>query len=495
MAVVREAWQPARLIPVTGMTGADEQERRGSSAFLAVLSSVREFGRDVTALLGAPAGQIETFIEVPFTLGDQRYRPDGLIRVTRGKRSWVALLEAKTGRNQLNATQVAAYVDIASEQGFDAVVTLSNEIPTTPGTHPVSIDKRKLKRVSLHHLSWSQVHTEALIERANRAVSDPDQAWILSEFIRYLEYEKSGALDFDDMGSTWVTVRDACLRQTVRANDKETLEVVAKFDQLVSFAAMRLSRQLGVHVQTAIARRDIASPVARLQGQATTLAKTGQLTGGVIVPNAVAPISITLDLRASRVDLALALSAPTYGRQATRISWLLRQLSSAPPNLHVRARVSHARGDGPSKSLSDLVDQPLALLEDRHAEIASFTLTLSRATGTKRGQGRGSFVGSVLDAIDGFYSDVVQHLRPWTDLPPKVKAPEAAEEALGSLNKSELPPDSLIARGNDSADTGEPGANDSGARSDVPMAEPSDDSDTPAIAEMSLDSLSNLGYR
>lgn len=433
------------------MTGADEQERRGSSAFLAVLSSVREFGRDVTALLGAPAGQIETFIEVPFTLGDQHYRPDGLIRVTRGKRSWVALLEAKTGRNQLNAAQVAAYVDIANEQSFDAVVTISNEIATTPGVHPVNVDKRKLKRVSLHHLSWSQVHTEALIERANRAISDPDQAWILSEFIRYLEYEKSGALDFDDMGPAWVTVRDACLRQTVRASDKETLEVVAKFDQLVSFAAMRLSRQLGVHVQPAIARKDILNPGARVQGQATTLAKTGQLTGGIIVPNAVAPISVALDLRASRVDVALAIGAPSSGRQATRINWLLRQLDGAPPVLHVRARVTHARGDGPSKSLAVLLEEPLALLEDRHAEIATFTLTLSKTTGTKRGQGRGSFVGSVLDAVDSFYSDVVQHLRPWADLAPKVKTPEAADEALGSLAKSELPPDSLLVRSSEPA--------------------------------------------
>jgi hypothetical protein len=455
------------------MTGADEQERRGSSAFLAVLSSVREFGRDVTALLGAPAGQIETFIEVPFTLGDQRYRPDGLIRVTRGKRSWVALLEAKTGRNQLNAAQVAAYVDIANEQSFDAVVTISNEIATTPGVHPVNVDKRKLKRVSLHHLSWSQVHTEALIERANRAISDPDQAWILSEFIRYLEYEKSGALDFDDMGPAWVTVRDACLRQTVRASDKETLEVVAKFDQLVSFAAMRLSRQLGVHVQPAIARKDILNPGARVQGQATALAKTGQLIGGIIVPNAVAPISVALDLRASRVDVALAIGAPSSGRQATRINWLLRQLDGAPPVLHVRARVTHARGDGPSKSLAVLLEEPLALLEDRHAEIATFTLTLSKTTGTKRGQGRGSFVGSVLDAVDSFYSDVVQHLRPWADLAPKVKTPEAADEALGSLAKSELPPDSLLVRSSEPANASVSGLY--GAVADEAMPELADE--------------------
>jgi hypothetical protein len=32
-----ETWQPARLIPVAGIRGQDEQERRATSALLAVL--------------------------------------------------------------------------------------------------------------------------------------------------------------------------------------------------------------------------------------------------------------------------------------------------------------------------------------------------------------------------------------------------------------------------------------------------------------------------
>lgn len=49
-------WERARLIPVSGISGPDEQERRGASALLAVVNSVREFGRAITAPLGAPAG-------------------------------------------------------------------------------------------------------------------------------------------------------------------------------------------------------------------------------------------------------------------------------------------------------------------------------------------------------------------------------------------------------------------------------------------------------
>src|SRR3954470_8807569 len=113
-----ETWHAARLIPTSGINGAEEQERRATSALLAVMTAVREFGRAVTSPLGAPAGAIETFIEVPFELGERRLYPDGLIRVARGQRSWTALVEVKTGTNKLEATQLEAYLDIAREAGF-----------------------------------------------------------------------------------------------------------------------------------------------------------------------------------------------------------------------------------------------------------------------------------------------------------------------------------------------------------------------------------------
>lgn len=431
MPSTTETWQPARLIPVTGLAGPDEQERRGSSALLAVISSVREFGRALTTRYGAPAGTIDTFIEVPFILGDASYRPDGLIRVQRGKRQWTALIEVKTGRNQLNVEQVTAYVDIARQEGFDAVITISNEISTTPGVHPVRVDGKKLKRVALHHLSWSQIHTEALIERFNQAISDPVQSWILTEFIRYLEYPKSGALDFDDMGPSWVTVREAASKQTLRSNDEETLDVVARFDQLVAFAGMRLARRLGVHVQPSLTRKEIADPPSRLQSQAMVLTKTGQLVGGLSVPDAVAPISITVDLRAGRVDSSVTVNSPESGRASTRVNWILRQLRQAPPQLMVRANVAHARIDGPSPTLAEALDDPKLLIEHPNADIRTFTLTLCHPAGTKRGQGHGSFVSSVLDLVDRFYEEVVQGLKPWARPAPRLQGTESDDGADG----------------------------------------------------------------
>src|SRR3954469_16092765 len=138
-----DAWLTARLIPTSGINGADEQERRATSALLAVMSSVREFGRGLLQPLGAPSGTVTTYIEVPFILGDKRIYPDGLIRVSRGQRSWTALVEVKTGTNDLGAEQLAEYLDIAREKGVDALITISNEIPPSAGQHPTKVDKRK----------------------------------------------------------------------------------------------------------------------------------------------------------------------------------------------------------------------------------------------------------------------------------------------------------------------------------------------------------------
>lgn len=65
--MAEDTWLAARLIPTSGINGAEEQERRATSALLAVMAAVREFGRSLTQPFGAPAGTVQTFIEVPFT--------------------------------------------------------------------------------------------------------------------------------------------------------------------------------------------------------------------------------------------------------------------------------------------------------------------------------------------------------------------------------------------------------------------------------------------
>jgi hypothetical protein len=389
---------------------------------LAVLTSVREFGRAITMPLGAPSGRVQTFIEVPFTLGTSRIYPDGLIRVSRGSKTWTCLVEVKTGTNVLQAEQLENYLEVARDQGFDALLTISNEIPPSADQHPTKVDRRKTKKVALHHLSWSQILTTAVMQKEHHGVADPDQAWILGELIRYLEHPRSGSLEFEDMGAAWVPVRDAVANGTLRPNDKLAPDVAARFDALLRYASLRLGRRLGTEVIPATpARKAGVEPGSRQQALVTTLATTGTMTGAIRVPNAVAPLHVSLDLRAGTVTCHVDLDAPKDGRPTTRVNWLVRQLKQAPDNLRLEAFAAYARGNGSAALLRDVRENPALLVEASGKEIRSFRVALSMPLGPKRGRGRGCAIDSVLDTIEGFYGSVLGELKAWSGAPPKLR--------------------------------------------------------------------------
>ena len=416
-----ESWHAARLIPTSGINGPDEQERRATSALLAVLGAVREFQRSLLGPLGAPAGKAETYIEVPFDLNGSRVFPDGLIRITRGKSVWTCLVEVKTGKNAVSTEQLEHYLDVARTNDFQAVLTISNEIAPQPGVHPTKVDKRKLRNVALHHLSWTQVLTEAVMQRVHRGVSDPDQAWILGELIRYLEHPRSGAMEFEDMGAHWVTVRDAVTAGTLRPSDKGAIDVANHWDQLIRYACLRLGRLLGTQVEPALTRREVADPAFRAQALANSLVRTGTLSGQLRIPNAVGPITVCADLRAGRATVEVQCDAPREGRPLTRVNWLLRQLKDAPPDLRIDSFAVYRREPTASALLRDAREHPAQMVDDDKKDIRAFKLALSARIGVKRGQGRDSFIGSVLDLVDRFYAEVVQSLKPWNPPAPKLR--------------------------------------------------------------------------
>lgn len=440
--MAEEFWHQARLIPTSGITGPDEAERRATSALLAVLGSVREFGAAITKPLGAPSGLVQTYIEVPFAFGERTVQPDGVIEVVRGGKTWTALVEVKTGAAELELDQVECYLDVARDNAFDVVVTVSNQLAPAPGVHPVDVDKRKLRKVDLHHLSWAEILTVAVQQRVHRGVSDPDQAWILGELIRYLEHPKSGALDFTDMGSAWVTVRESIAAGTLRSNEKGLAEVVSRWEQLLRFAALRLGRELGADVQVQLSRREVADPAVRFASQSASLVQSGLLGGALRVPGAVAPIVVLADLRAGRVTVSVDVDAPREGRPTTRVNWLVRQLKDAPDGLRIDAYTFGSRSST-SELLKTVRERPELLIDDPKKELRSFHIAATSPLGSKRSTGRGSFIDSVLSAVDGFYGAVVQQLRPWA-----VKAPQLPKDGRTAAEQAGIdiePPASDLA--------------------------------------------------
>src|SRR5262249_37764315 len=161
---------------------------------LAVMRAVPDFAHALLAELGAPRGKVLTYAEIPLKDGDGKVHiPDGAITVERGARRWKALVEVKTGSAALDEGQVSRYLAMARANGFDAGVTVSNQLTARPTDVPVTVDRRKLRTVRLYHLSWWKIVTEAVLQHRFRGVEDPDQAWILGELIAYLDHENTGA--------------------------------------------------------------------------------------------------------------------------------------------------------------------------------------------------------------------------------------------------------------------------------------------------------------
>jgi len=210
--VSEDGWDRARLIPTSGINGAEEQERRATSALLAVIGADQEFGRAVLRPLGAPVGVIESFVQVWFHLGDRKCFPGGLIRVIHDHEVWTALVEVRTGSATLDVVQLEMLLDVAYEQGFDAVLTINNEIGGDAERDPVVVNSRKLRAIRWQHYSWRELLAEAVTQRERRGVvdqpeEDQDPGWVLQELIRYLEHPRAGAMDFDDLGPSQIVRR------------------------------------------------------------------------------------------------------------------------------------------------------------------------------------------------------------------------------------------------------------------------------------------------
>jgi hypothetical protein len=416
-----EEWHPARLIPTAGIRGQEEQERRATSSLLAVMGAVPDFGHAILSGVGAPRGRISTFAEVQLKDPDGKLSiPDGAIVVERGKSRWSCLLEVKTSGAPLKPEQVARYLDMAREHGFDAVLTISNEITATPKESPVAVDRRKAGS-RLFHLSWWRVITEAIVQHRFRGIEDPDQAWILGELIAYLDHEKSGASGFQDMGDKWVSVRNAAANGTLRAADPEAREVAERWDQFIDYLCLGLSQDLGRDVKPVRPRKQTSE--ARLDAAVKALAETGALQGTIRVPDAVGPITVNADLRTRKLSTSVAVDAPREGRPLTRVNWILRQTKRAPGELRVDVSFAGAR-ETSSLLLAEAREYPQRLLSatDAKRDPRAVNLTLTRSMGTKRGKGEKSFVLETRQQAVGFYRGIVQDLRAWQPSAPKLPA-------------------------------------------------------------------------
>lgn len=420
----------ARLIPVIADS---RKEQRVASVFLATLSAVPNFAEAMMRSLGQRVGRrtrINSFTEVVFQTqsANLKDRPDGLIVIDRNRSTWSALIEAKIGNNELEADQIERYSQLARDNGIDAVITISNQFAARPDHGPVSIPKVLSRKVDIYHWSWKSILTEAVLLQSQASVDDPDQAYLLREFIRFLSHDSIGVNGFTQMPSEWKTlILQLQSGAALKRNSPEVIAVVGGWHQEVRDIALRLSHQLSATVEVRLSRAHAKDPDQRFKDDCMRLVEEQILTAALQVPAAASDIRIVADLKSRTIRVGMEVDAPTdRQRCSARLNWLLRQFKDVDPaNLFVRLKWP-SRAKDTVCSLADLMEDPKRLGEDSTKVPRAFEISYV-TTDSRRFSGRRTFIEELETALPTFYAQVGQHLQPWHPKPPKSSDQEIEE--------------------------------------------------------------------
>ena len=424
--------EPARLFPVLAETS---KEGRALSVLLACLASVDDLASTLLSTLGQRVGvrsRVRTFTEVVLANAPEGVsgRPDGLIVVETGRRSWSALVEAKVRRSRLEPEQIEAYLKLAKANGVDALVTISNDFAAVPHHHPVGV-ARMPRGVGLYHWSWTSILTHAKVLLAAKTVEDPDQRFLLDELVRFLDHSSTGVMRFDRMDGNWKDlVTSVVAGAPLSRSSKTVTDTVANWHQECRDLALKLMVRVNSNVAIRLPQAHRLDPQRRIADDAERLRETSRLVVEFNVPDAASLIKVETDLRTRSIQVSMTLRAPEDRKSArARTNWLLRQLAgSEPTDLHIKA-VWPGRTAATQETLTAVrADANILRVPNPNVAPTSFEVRLVRDAGS-RFAGAKTFVDELEKSVLRFYAEAGQRLKNWQAAAPKMVDSAARAQA------------------------------------------------------------------
>jgi hypothetical protein len=135
----------------------------------------------------------------------------------------------------------------------------------------------------------------------------------------------------------------------------------------------------------------------------------GRLEAELRIEGTPGVLAIVADLRTGKLRTSIEVAAAEQGYPLSRAKRLIRQLASAPADLHIETLVE-AGGAGPRGTLERLRPEPADLLPKDGGEIVGFRLSLFKGMGSGRGSAESGFIRSVDEAADRFHALVIAQL-------------------------------------------------------------------------------------
>ena len=429
--------QRARLIP----TVADsKKEERATSSLLASFEVVPKFAISVLSDAGASIGKrskITCYTEVVFKSSDKSKgpRPDGLIVINSGSKTWTALIESKIGNAELTNEQVEEYLSLAKQYKINAVITISNQFATTPTHHPLTISKAKTKSVELYHFSWLSLKSKAILLTGEKSIEDPEQEYILKELVRYLDHDSSGISSFNRMPTQW---KELCssVQNGITLNKKADYltSSVSGWHQLLRHLSLNLSMDIVQPVDIDLTRQRAKNAELNFSDDCAYLAKESKLKADFNIPNAAAKLTLSVDILRKVINISMKLEAPKDKSRATAsINWLSRQLkNTAHDNLFIRAYWPK-RIPETTKSLESILENPGILIPPNVKDLPRYLEVILVVDLGARFKGAKTFVEDVSEQFHKFYKDAGQMLTKWVAKAPKIKEKETEESSIPTI--------------------------------------------------------------
>lgn len=428
----------ARLIPVVADS---KKEERATSVLLSSFMIIPSYAEAVLSEAGAKISKrstIKCYTEIVFsdkTL--DKCRPDGLIVITSGSKSWSALVEAKVGNNNLSQEQIEKYLEIAKSVGADALITISNQFATLSTHHPVPISKSKKKSVELYHFSWMLLLSKAVVMSHNKSIADLEQAFVLKELVRYLDHPSTGISPINSMGVKWKNICDSVQQgAAILRNSEDALEAVKSWHQLFRYLSIELSMATGSRVDVVLNRSHAKKPEERLKTDIQNLIGEHSLSGELHIPNAASTILVVADLARRTVIVSMRLNTPSdRSRPTAAINWFTKQLKNKDVIINPLVRaVWPGRIPDTQDTFDNVVENPALLVPNGMKDIPKCIEVLSIYDLGAKFKGSKVFVDSIIEIVPSFYKDIGENLSKWVPSAPKVM-PDPIPENEGGIKE------------------------------------------------------------
>ena len=274
--------QRAALFPALS---EGSKEKRAVSILLACMERVPELSRSLLQGQGAPLGKtsrLEAWTETGPVAKKGADRPDGRIEIrsARGQR-WVALLEAKIGKANLDNSQIEAYLAEGRAIGADALITISNDFAVLADHHPTYHGKFA-RGVTLLHWSWSSILTQCRLLIDGDDIEGDDHRWIIEHLVRFLDHPSTGVVRLDRMPGGWKETCEAIAAGApVRKNSDDALQVAGGWIQETRDLGLQLTELLRQPVAVKLSRTERNDPTVFVNRVLDGLCD-GQIAGGRI---------------------------------------------------------------------------------------------------------------------------------------------------------------------------------------------------------------------